>query len=109
SQRPAGAPLSLEPDGTPRHPGRTRNRPAGTDPRSTERGGTVTRGGTLARSARACHCGGVLLRLLREPRTGRPGPFARLVALLVVIGLVSVAGPALFLVVEWFWRIVAGS
>lgn len=54
----------------------------------------------------ACHCGGVLLRLLREPRSGRPAPLARLVALLLVLGLLAVAGPALFLVLGWFWRLL---
>jgi hypothetical protein len=40
----------------------------------------------------------VLLRLLREPRTGRPGLLARLIAVLVVIGLLAVVGPSFFYV-----------
>jgi len=44
----------------------------------------------------------MLLRLLREPRTGRPAPIARLVALLVVLGLLLGAGPVLLPVARWF-------
>jgi hypothetical protein len=44
----------------------------------------------------------VLLRILREPRTGRPAPLARLVALLVVLGLLLCAGPVLLPLVRWF-------
>jgi hypothetical protein len=40
----------------------------------------------------------VIVRLLREPRTGRPGPAARIIAVLIVVGLVAVAGPTLFVV-----------
>jgi len=43
----------------------------------------------------------LLLRLLREPRTGRPAPIARLVALLVVLGLLLGAGPVLLPVARW--------
>jgi hypothetical protein len=42
----------------------------------------------------------MLLRLMREPRTGRPGPLARLIAVLVVVGLLAVTGPALFVVLH---------
>lgn len=44
----------------------------------------------------------MVLRLLREPRTGRPGPLARLVAGLVVVGLLAAAGPVLFVVLGRF-------
>jgi hypothetical protein len=44
----------------------------------------------------------VLLRLLREPRTGRPAPIARIVALVVLVGLVLGSGPFLLPVVRWF-------
>jgi hypothetical protein len=44
----------------------------------------------------------VLLRLLREPRTGRPAPIARLVALVVALGLLAVSAPVLLPVVRWF-------
>jgi hypothetical protein len=54
-----------------------------------------------ARGLSACHCVRVLLRLLREPRTGRPAPLARLVALLVVVGLLVTAGPVLLPMVRW--------
>jgi hypothetical protein len=43
----------------------------------------------------------MLLRMLREPATGRPGPLARLLALLVVIGLVAITGPVLVVVARW--------
>jgi hypothetical protein len=43
----------------------------------------------------------MLLRMLREPATGRPGPLARLVALLIVIGLFALTGPVLVEVVRW--------
>jgi hypothetical protein len=43
----------------------------------------------------------VFLRLLREPRTGRPAPLARLLALLVVVGLVGLSAPALMPVLYW--------
>jgi hypothetical protein len=39
--------------------------------------------------------------MLREPRTGRPAPVARLVALLVVLGMVAATGPLLLHVVAW--------
>jgi uncharacterized membrane protein len=45
--------------------------------------------------------GGVLLRMLREPRTGRPAPIARLLALVVVLGLVLVSVPVLLPVLRW--------
>jgi len=44
----------------------------------------------------------MLLRLLREPRTGRPAPLTRLVALLVAVGLLLCAGPVLLPVTRWF-------
>ena len=43
----------------------------------------------------------MLLRMLREPATGRPGPLARLLALLVVIGLIAITGPVLVEVARW--------
>jgi hypothetical protein len=43
----------------------------------------------------------VLLRLLREPHTGRPAPIARLVAIVVVLGLVLGAGPVLLPIARW--------
>lgn len=39
--------------------------------------------------------------MLREPRTGRPGPLARLVAVVVVIGLLLTAGPVLLPIMRW--------
>ena len=43
-----------------------------------------------------------MLRLLREPRTGRPAPIARLVALMLAAGLLAVSAPVLLPVVRWF-------
>ena len=43
----------------------------------------------------------MLLRLLREPVTGRPGPLARILAVLLVIGLVAITGPVLVGVARW--------
>jgi hypothetical protein len=42
-----------------------------------------------------------MLRMLREPRSGRPGPAARLVALLLAVGLLAVSAPVLFPLVRW--------
>jgi len=42
-----------------------------------------------------------VLRLLREPRTGRPAPVARLLALLLAAGLLAVSAPVLLPVVRW--------
>jgi hypothetical protein len=42
-----------------------------------------------------------VLRLLREPRTGRPAPIARLVALMLAAGLIAVSAPVLLPVVHW--------
>jgi hypothetical protein len=43
----------------------------------------------------------VLLRLMRDPQTGRPGPLARLMAVLLVAGLVGLSAPVLIPVVRW--------
>ena len=43
----------------------------------------------------------MLLRMLRGPEIGKPGPLARLVALLLVLGLVAITGPVLVDVVRW--------
>lgn len=42
-----------------------------------------------------------VLRLLQEPRGGRPAPLTRLIALLVVVAMVSLAAPAVIPVVGW--------
>jgi len=39
--------------------------------------------------------------MLREPRTGRPAPAARLVAVLVVVGMLAASGPLLLHVLAW--------
>jgi hypothetical protein len=39
--------------------------------------------------------------MLREPRSGRPGPAARLVALILAVGLLAVSAPVLLPVVQW--------
>ena len=48
-----------------------------------------------------CQAGRVLLRMLREPGTGRPAPVARLLALLIVIALGGWSVVALFPVIHW--------
>ena len=42
-----------------------------------------------------------MLRMLREPGTGKPGPLARLTAVLLVVGLVGISAPVLIPVVRW--------
>ncbi len=42
-----------------------------------------------------------LLRMLRDPVTGGPGPLARLIAVLLVLGLVAAAAPVLVVVARW--------
>jgi hypothetical protein len=48
----------------------------------------------------------MLLRMLREPRTGRPAPIARLLALLVAVGLLVGAGPMLLPMFGWLASIL---
>ena len=43
----------------------------------------------------------MLLRLLREPHSGRPAPLARLLALLVVVGLLGLSAPVLLPAIYW--------
>ena len=43
----------------------------------------------------------MVLRMLREPATGRPGPLARLLAVLLLVGIVAIAAPVLVPVVVW--------
>jgi hypothetical protein len=42
-----------------------------------------------------------VLRMLREPRTGRPAPIARLVAFVLALGLLGVSAPVLLPVARW--------
>jgi len=42
-----------------------------------------------------------VLRLLREPRTGRPGPLIRLLAVVLLAVLVSANAPVLIPVARW--------
>ena len=42
-----------------------------------------------------------MLRLLREPRSGRPAPIARLVALVLAAGLLAVSAPVLLPAIRW--------
>lgn len=44
----------------------------------------------------------MLLRALREPRTGSPSPLARMLAVMLVLGLVGVTAPVLIPAVRWF-------
>ncbi len=39
--------------------------------------------------------------MLREPRSGRPGPGARLVAVLLVVGLFAASAPVLLPALRW--------
>ena len=39
--------------------------------------------------------------MLREPRTGRPAPAARLVAVLLVAGLLGASAPVLIPALQW--------
>jgi hypothetical protein len=43
----------------------------------------------------------VLLRLMRDPVNGGPAPLARLIALVLVLGLLGLSAPVLVLVVRW--------
>jgi hypothetical protein len=44
--------------------------------------------------------------MLREPRTGRPAPVTRLLALLLIAGLVAVSAPPLLLLLRWVLSLV---
>lgn len=48
----------------------------------------------------------MLLRALREPDTRHPSPLARLLAVLVVVGLVGASAPVLYPVLGWLARIL---
>jgi len=39
--------------------------------------------------------------MMRDPGTGRPAPLARLLAVLLVVGLVALSAPVLIPVVRW--------
>ena len=43
----------------------------------------------------------MLLKALREPGTGRPAPITRLLAVLVVIGLLALSAPVAMPVLRW--------
>ncbi len=47
-----------------------------------------------------------MLRLLREPRTGRPAPITRLVALVVALGMLGVSAPVLLPIVHWLYDLL---
>lgn len=48
----------------------------------------------------------MLLRMLREPGTGRPAPLARLLALLVVLGLLGITAPVLLPLLRWLMSLL---
>lgn len=53
-------------------------------------------------AGRGCTCqAGEVLRSMREPETGKPGPAARLVAVLLVACLVGMSGPVLMPAIRW--------
>jgi hypothetical protein len=43
----------------------------------------------------------VLLRLMRDPKSGGPAPLARVIALLLLLGLVGLSAPVLIPVLGW--------
>jgi hypothetical protein len=43
----------------------------------------------------------VLLRMLREPRTGQPAPFTRLLALVLILTMLGLSAIPLLVVVRW--------
>jgi hypothetical protein len=43
----------------------------------------------------------MLLRLMRDPANRGPAPLARLVALVLLVGLVAMSAPVLIPVVRW--------
>jgi hypothetical protein len=45
--------------------------------------------------------GRMILRMMRDPANRGPAPLARLVALLLVVGLVALSAPVLIPVVRW--------
>lgn len=47
-----------------------------------------------------------MLRALREPGTGRPSPLARVLALLVVLGLVAISAPPVLSLVGWLFSLL---
>jgi hypothetical protein len=48
----------------------------------------------------------VLLRMLRESGTGRPAPLARLLALVLVLGLAALSAPVLIPVAQWLMALL---
>jgi hypothetical protein len=54
----------------------------------------------MAAEGGTCQAGAVL-RSMREPETGKPGPAARLVAVLLVTALVGMSGPVLMPAIRW--------
>lgn len=54
----------------------------------------------MAGGGGTCQAGSVL-RAMREPETGKPGPAARLIAVLLVACLVGMSGPVLMPVIRW--------
>lgn len=48
----------------------------------------------------------MFLRMLREPGTGRPAPLARLLALLVVLGMLAIGAPALLTALGWLFALL---
>jgi hypothetical protein len=56
---------------------------------------------TAPRDGRAWNPGRVLLRLMRDPKTGGPAPLARVIALLLLLGLVGLSAPVLIPVLGW--------
>lgn len=47
----------------------------------------------------------MLLRAMRQPRAGSPSPLARMLALVVLVGMVAVSAPVLLPVARWLFSL----
>lgn len=47
------------------------------------------------------HTAGMVLRAMREPGTGRPSSLTRLLAVVVVLGMVAISAPIAMPVLRW--------
>jgi hypothetical protein len=61
----------------------------------------LIRSAGLWKPTSACEPWTVILRMLRGPETGGPSPLARLLACLLIVGLVGITAPVLIPVFRW--------
>lgn len=47
-----------------------------------------------------------MLRMMRDPETGGPGPLARLLALMVLVAMVAISAPVVILALRWVVRLL---